>query len=90
MNPDYRALAEWLEEYVDAPKDVDIGFYDGHGALTPAGLLCFVLYLLRNSVFDNEREMAVIYARETGRLMPVVDITSLVLAGDRKDGIDNG
>ncbi len=78
MAPEYRSLADWLEEYISAPKGPDDGFYDQFGKLTPAGLLCFILYLLKNGVFESERDMAVEYAKETGQLMPPIHITTLI------------
>lgn len=84
MIPDYRDFAEWIETYVSASKEVEHGFYDKNGRLTAAGLLCFMLYLLQNGVFSDEHDMAVEYARETGRLMPINDIASLIIYD--KDG----
>lgn len=84
MSPDYRLFSKWLETYISAPRGVDIGFYDRCGRLTPAGLICFALYLIKNGVFDSEREMAVEYAKETGRLMPVPYISTLIIADMRE------
>lgn len=82
MNEQYRCLAQYLETFISMPREAGRGFYNQDGKITDAGFLCALHYLIKSGIFENERELAIAYGKETGHMLSDSNIELLLTIGE--------